>query len=164
MARHPDAGAFVRTIGAMNAVGTLWIAALMVGINADIVGRELFGAPIRGVTELVSLSIVGIVFLQLPHALHAGRLTRNDALLRRLSERHPVWVGRLETAWALLGAALFAALAAAGVAPVAKALRVGEYVGALGDFTAPTWPIRALIVVGSAATAGSFLLTLWRRR
>ena len=52
-------------IGIMNAIGTLWIFMLMLLISADVLGRELLGTPIRGVTEIISLSIVAIVFLQL---------------------------------------------------------------------------------------------------
>ena len=149
---------FERSIRAAGAVGTLWILALMVGINADILGRELFAHPIRGVSELVSLSLVGIVFLQLPHALWAGRLTRNEALLVRIGEARPAWRRRLEGVHRAVGAAVFTLLAAASLPPLWKALRFGEYVGALGDFTAPTWPVRALIVLGSTATALCFAL------
>jgi hypothetical protein len=41
------------------------------------------------VTELVSLSIVGIVFLQLADTLHSGRFTRADVLLQRLQRTPP---------------------------------------------------------------------------
>ena len=73
-----------RLTGAMNALGTLWILGLMVLINADVIGRDVFSHPVRGVTELVALSIVGIVFLQLADTLRAGRFTRADVLLDRL--------------------------------------------------------------------------------
>jgi len=149
---------FARTIGVMNALGTLWIFALMILINADVLARELAGAPLRGVAEIVSLSIVGIVFLELPHALWNGRLIRNDALLRRLAARRPGLACNLERVFALVGGFVFALLAAAGAGFFAKALRVGEYVGALGDFTVPTWPIRGIVVIGSAATAVAFAI------
>src|SRR3989304_2905183 len=55
-----------RLTGAMNAIGTIWILVLMVLINSDVIGRDLFGAPVRGVTEIVSMSIVGSVFSR-PH-------------------------------------------------------------------------------------------------
>ena len=71
---------FVSLITFMNAIGTLWIFGLMVLIGADVLGRELFNSPIRGVTEIVSLSIVAIVFLQLAHTLWVKRITRNEAL------------------------------------------------------------------------------------
>ena len=36
-------------ISGLNAVGTLWIFAIMVAINADVFARFLFSAPISGV-------------------------------------------------------------------------------------------------------------------
>ncbi|NNL85744.1 MAG: TRAP transporter small permease subunit [Myxococcales bacterium] len=155
---------FERFIGAMNAVGTLWIFVLMLLINADVIGREVFGTPVRGVTEMVSLSIVAIVFLQMAHTLWVGRLTRNDALLRRLARSSPQLHALLEGAAAVAGAGLFALLAFASVPYVGKALRVREYVGALGDFTLPTWPVRALIVAGSLAVCIAFLAAPRGRR
>ena len=52
---------FQRVGRVLNALGTVWIIALMLLINTAVVGRNLFKAPVRGVTELVALSIVGIV-------------------------------------------------------------------------------------------------------
>ena len=52
-------------IKAMNALGTLWIFALVVLLNTDVLGRNFFGKPLLGVPEILSISIVGIVFLQL---------------------------------------------------------------------------------------------------
>jgi hypothetical protein len=63
----------------------------MLLINTDISGAPALGAPVRGVTELVSLSIVGIVFLQLADTLHSGRFTRADMLLDRLKRSGPRW-------------------------------------------------------------------------
>ena len=37
----------------------------MVVISLDVIGRTAFNAPLPGVLELVRLSIVGIVFIQL---------------------------------------------------------------------------------------------------
>ncbi len=150
-----------KVFSAMNAVGTLWIFVLMLLINADVIGRELFGTPVRGVPEMVSLSIVAIVFLQLAHTLSVGRVTRNDALLRRFAATRPGLHRGLELAASLAGVVLFGLLATASVPYVAKAIRVREYVGALGDFTLPTWPVRALIVLGSVAACAAFLLFLF---
>ena len=44
-------------------LGTGLILLLVLLINSDVVGRALFGAPVSGVPEMVSLSIVAIVFL-----------------------------------------------------------------------------------------------------
>ncbi len=146
----------------LNAVGTVWIFLLMVLINADIFGREALDAPIRGVTELVSLSIVGIVFLQLAHTLWAGRLTRSDALLNHLLRTRP-WLGHgLSALYNLIGAVLFAIIFHASVPYFQTAWEIDEYVGAAGDFTAPVWPIKLIILIGCAATAIQFLLLAWK--
>ncbi len=49
----------------LNSIGSVWIFVLTLLINADAFGRKLFHSPIDGVNEIVELSIVGIVFLQL---------------------------------------------------------------------------------------------------
>jgi hypothetical protein len=38
-----------------------------------------------------------------------------------------------------------------------SAWEIGDYVGSLGDFTAPTWPIRLITVVGSAFTCLTYI-------
>ena len=68
-------------ISVMNSIGTAWVFVLLIIINLDIGGRALFNHPIRGVPEIVALSIVACVFLQIAHTLKVGRLTRSDILL-----------------------------------------------------------------------------------
>ena len=145
----------------LNALGTLWIVALMLLINADVLGRNLFKAPVRGVTELVALSIVGIVFLQLADTLHSGRFTRADVLLDRLKRTRPVLAARLQALYHLIGAALMAVILWAAWSPLMEAIRIREYVGAIGDFTAPVWPVRLIMLVGLAATLITFVLLAW---
>lgn len=152
------ASLFERLIGGMNAVGSVWILALMALINSDILGRELLDSPVRGVSEMVSLSIVAIVFLQLPHTLWVGRITRNDAVARQLARRAPRFGASLEALFASAGAALFAMLAATSWPYFTTAIRVYEYKGSYGDFMFPTWPVRLIIVVGSIAMCVAFAL------
>ena len=153
---------FSRLLGAMNALGTVWIFLLMVLINADILGRELFSAPVRGTTELLSLSIVGIVFLQLGHTLMVGRMTRSDMVIENLLTLRPR-IGRgLQGLFNLLGVLFLAVIFWGSIAPFEEAIEIGEYVGAAGDFTAPTWPIRLLILIGSAATGLQYLVMAWQ--
>jgi len=73
--RSPSAllsNGFSSLVAGLNSVGTAWIFALMVLINVDVLARYLFNAPIQGVAEVVELSIVGIVFLQISDAVRAG--------------------------------------------------------------------------------------------
>ncbi len=153
---------FSRLLGAMNALGTLWIFLLMLLIDADILGRELFGAPVRGTTELLSLSIVGIVFLQLGHALMVGRITRSDMLLDSLITHRPRAGYLLQGFFHLLGAIFLGLVFWGSLGQFEEALEIGEYVGAIGDFTAPTWPIKLLILIGAMATLLQYLRLLWR--
>jgi len=148
---------FHRLVQGLNALGTVWIIALMLLINADIIGRTGFNAPVRGVTELISLSIVGIVFLQLGDTLRSGRFTRADMLLDWLKQRHPAGAAGLQALYHLLGALLMAVILWAAWAPLLESIRIREYVGALGDFTAPVWPVRLIMLVGLVVTALTFV-------
>lgn len=160
-AQAPALFGFNRVTGLMNALGTIWIFALMILVNADIFGRDFLNAPIRGTTELTALSIVGIVFLQLAHTLWAGRLTRSDALLNVLMRKYPLIAHAMNAVFHFLGAVLMAIIVKASLPYFNKALEIDEYVGAIGDFTAPTWPIRLIILVGGTATTLQFLLLSW---
>ena len=147
-----------RITGAMNAIGTVWIFAIMVLVNADIFGSSLFNAPVRGTTELTALSIVGIVFLQLPHTLWAGRVTRSDMFIGMLLARLPAIGLSVQGLFHLVGAALLGLIFLSSLPPFIEAWQIGDYVGAVGDFTAPTWPIKLLILIGSAMTSLTFLM------
>ena len=68
-----DSTPFATLVGVLNAAGVVWVFALMFLICADIAARTLFDDPIAGVTEMVSLSLVACVFLQLAHAVLHGR-------------------------------------------------------------------------------------------
>ncbi|QEA12844.1 TRAP transporter small permease subunit [Comamonas flocculans] len=157
----PLPGGFARLTRLLNALGTLWIVALMLLINTDVLGRELIDAPVRGVTELVSLSIVGIVFLQLADTLAAGRMTRADVLLDRLKRTTPWLAALLQALYHAVGALLMAVILWAAWEPLVESIRIQEYVGALGDFTAPVWPVRLIMLVGMVATLVTFVLLAW---
>jgi TRAP-type mannitol/chloroaromatic compound transport system permease small subunit len=160
-----------RLMQAMNALGTLWILALMVLINSDVIGRNLFNAPILGVPEMTSLSIVGIVFLQLADTLRCGRFTRAEILLDSLKRRRPAAADLLQAVFHAIGALLMAAILWAAWAPLVDSVRIFEYVGAVGSFQIPVWPIRLITLLGLATTlicfallASADLQRLFRRR
>jgi len=145
-------------ISLMNSIGTAWVFVLLIIINLDIGGRALFNHPIRGVPEIVALSIVACVFLQIPHTLKVGRLTRSDILLNWLKTRYPNFQNFLEGVYFLIGAGLMAILFKSSIKLFTKAWRIGEYVGAQGDFMAPVWPVKLIILIGCAAGAIQFIL------
>ena len=153
---------FSTVVAGLNSVGTALIFALMVMINVDVFSRYLFNAPIDGVTELVELSIVAIVFLQLGDAVRAGRLTRSDGLYSRILERYPVvglWMGIL---FDLAGVLFFVAILYGAVPRMIEAYEHGYYAGNKGIFTVPVWPIRMILVIGCITVVLVFLQFIWR--
>jgi TRAP-type mannitol/chloroaromatic compound transport system permease small subunit len=157
------AGPFARVIGAMNAIGTLWIIGLMLLINADIFGRGALNAPIAGVPELVAFSIVGIVFLQLAHTLRSGSMTRSDVLLGVLERRAPRARLALLAVFHLVGALLLFLIAWKYWPQVTEAWLRPErnFMGNPGFFTIPQWPLFILVFLGIVATAIQFLILSW---
>lgn len=156
-------GPFARLIGVMNAAGTVWIIGLMVLINADVFGRGALSAPIAGTPELVSFSIVGIVFLQLAHTLRSGSMTRSDVLLNVLQRRAPRLRRGLLALFHLAGALLMFVIAWKYWPSVVHAWLSPErnFMGNPGFFTIPLWPLYVLVFLGIAATAVQFLLMAW---
>ena len=165
---RPPAGApdlVGRVSEVFNAIGTAWIFGILILVNTDVAGRYFFDSPVRGVAEIVSLSIVGIVFLQLPSTLRRGRLTTADALFSKLQAARPRVAMLLGAAYDLIGCALFVVLLQASYPYFTVAWEHNLYVGAAGDFTAPTWPIKLIVLIGCAAMIVQFLaLALVRLR
>lgn len=167
----PAGGAFVprllRALDAVtlaaNVVGSLLIVGLVVLITADVGGRNVFGAPISGVPEMVSLLIVAIVFLQAPMALKAGRMTRSDGVIGLLHARAPRLAAGLETLFDLIGLTVITIILYAHWPILTRAWERNDFVGAVGDFTAPTWPVKAMLAFGAALLALQFAARLLRR-
>jgi TRAP-type C4-dicarboxylate transport system permease small subunit len=101
---------FARTLQILSSLGTAWIFILMLVITVDVVGRTAFTRPLPGVPELVSISIVAIVFLSLPQALRSGRITRVESLSDYISLKLPRVGHALMAFYSVLGIALFCAL------------------------------------------------------
>lgn len=148
---------------ASNVVGSVLILGLVALITADVVGRNMFGSPISGVPEMVSLSIVAIVFLQAPQALKAGRMTRSDGVIDILHARFPNLARRLETVFDLVGIAVLAAILYAHWPMMIRSWVRNDFVGAVGDFTAPTWPIKGMLALGCVLLALQFGARILRR-
>ena len=126
----------------MNSIGTAWVFVLLVIINLDIGGRAIFNRPFRGVPEIVALSIVACVFMQIAHTAKVRRLTRSDIFLGWLGKRTPGFGHFLQGIFLLVGATLMVILFSASLPLFKTAWRLKVYVGAEGDFMAPVWPVK----------------------
>jgi tripartite ATP-independent transporter DctM subunit len=142
----------------MNSVGTLWIFALMFLICADVAGRYVFNAPIKGAAEMVGYSIVAAVFLQMASTLRAGRFTRVEMLIEPLQRRRPAAGHALNALYHLVGAAVFAVITWGTWPKLRDAWAYDEITGTPGVFVFLIWPFLAAVVVGAAVTAVEFLI------
>lgn len=151
----------VAAFDVLNLLGSAWIVVLMFAICLDVVGRTALSRPIDGIAELSALSIVCIVFLQLPAAVAGRRLTRADALLGKLSQSWPAAARAIEGFWTLLGMAVFGAVSYSAAKPAMRAWQRGDFIGVEGIFTFPAWIVWALIVLGSVLSALAYGLRIW---
>jgi TRAP-type mannitol/chloroaromatic compound transport system permease small subunit len=157
-AQEPERpGLFDRLVVGMNAAGSFWILLLVLLVTADALGRSFFTHPIVGTHELIQISIVGIVFLQLADAIRTGRLTRADSFLGMLLHAAPRAGAALECAFFLLGAAYMAIGLWGSVPLLVESIERKSYLGNEGVFTAPVWPVKTIIVLGLAVCMIQFL-------
>ncbi len=153
---------FDRIVKVLNAIGSLWILALLILINADVFGRNVLNDPIAGVIEMIEISMIAIVFLQLGDATRVGRLTRSDGLFALILQRRPK-IGHAMAAFFDFLGALFMFFILYGSWPgFAEAWRLNDYVGNEGVFTAPKWLMLFILLLGSFITMLLFLGFVYR--
>ncbi len=151
---------FGSLVSGMNAAGSCWIVVLMVLINVEAVGRSAFNKPIIGVIEMIEISVIGIVFMQLADSLRRGVLTRSDGLFNQVMARKPAAGHAMGIVTHLLGAVFMGLIIRGSVPFLIDAWEKDYYIGIEGMFTAPVWPIALIIVVGVAVTMIQFLIVM----
>ena len=146
-------------VSGMNAAGSCWIVVLMILINVEAIGRSAFNSPIIGVIEMIEISIVGIVFLQLADSLRRGILTRSDGLFNQALQRRPAVAHAMGIVTYLLGAVSMVIILFGSIPYLRESWNKSYYIGVEGMFTAPLWPIAVIIVVAVTVTMIQFLVT-----
>lgn len=144
-------------VDGLAALGTVLIGILMLIICADIVARNIFGSSLPLVSESGALLVVLIVALQLASTIRAGRLAFVELFIGEVTDRFPRFGAVLKACFSLAGAAMLGIVAWASAGIFSKDLAVGEFIGVTGMGTLPTWPFRALIMLGMAAAALQFV-------
>jgi TRAP-type C4-dicarboxylate transport system permease small subunit len=123
-------------------------------VCADVIGRVVFNSPVKGTPEIVSGSIVMILWLQAAYAIRSGGMIWVDAV-------HAHLPGRVQRACdvlgALLGVAFFALICWGSIEPALYSWRSNEFEGE-GALRVPVWPARFLVVLGSFLAAFNYLL------
>ena len=152
-----------RFVIALNALGSLMVLLLVAMICMDMFGRTLL-ASIAGVVEIAAISMAVIVFCQLADTIRLGKLTRSDTHIAQFASGSRF--GRAVIAgFELLGALVMVSIVIGTTPMLIESYRRDYYMGTVGVFAFPDWPIKALIVVGSVASLLCFLVRtvhLWR--
>jgi TRAP-type mannitol/chloroaromatic compound transport system permease small subunit len=158
----PSIRRFGTVVSVLNASGSAWTMVLMVLICVDVVARAALNHPLRGVSEVVGLSLVACVFLQLPHILASGRLTRVELFIDPFTARRPARGHALQALYYLVGAAVMVLILVASVSRFVDVWKSSDYVGSKAHFTAPVWPVQLMIIVGAVFAVIQFLLIFWQ--
>lgn len=111
---------------------------------------------------MVELSIVAIVFLQLPDAIRAGRLTRSDGLFSRLQTKYPRFGLWLAAFFDLAGALFFVTIIMGSIPRFIDAWERGYFAGNKGIFVVPVWPVRLILVIGAATVVMVFIGMIYK--
>ena len=123
-------------------------------VCADVIGRVVFNSPVKGTPEIVSGSIVMILWLQAAYAIRSGGMIWVDAVHAHLPNR----VQRTcEVLAALLGVAFFGLVCWGSFDPALYSWNSNEYEGE-GALRVPVWPARFLVTIGSFLAAFNYLL------
>ncbi len=127
-------------------------------VVADVLGRDLFGRPLKGTKEMVEATIVIVCFLQAGYAIRSGGMLRVDYLVAALPPRTQAV---LAVAGALVGAAFFGLVCWGSFDPAAHAWTSNEFEGE-GALRIPSWPARFVVVIGTALATLQYLIAAWQ--
>lgn len=135
-------------VDGLGALGTVLIGVLMCLICADVAVRNTAGFSLPVVSEAGALTLVMIVYLQLATTIRHDRMARADLFFSAFKRRFPRGGTVLAAFYDLTACGVLGLIAWSTVTIVQRDLIRGEYIGVPGIATLPTWPFRALILLG----------------
>ena len=125
-------------------------------VVADVLGRVVFNSPVKGTTEIVSLTVVMVCYLQAGFAIRSGGMLHVDMFVSRGGPRTQSAFAALA---ALAGLVFFALICWGSCDGAAHAWTSNEFEGE-GALRVPVWPARFVIVLGTFLAACSYGLQL----
>jgi TRAP-type C4-dicarboxylate transport system permease small subunit len=125
-------------------------------VVADVIGRVVFNSPVKGTTEIVSLSVVIVCYLQAGFAIRSGGMLHVDMFVSKGSPRVQSAFAALA---ALAGLVLFGLICYGSLEGAMHAWVSNEFEGE-GALRVPVWPARFILVLGTFVAAFSYSLNL----
>ena len=129
----------------LNTISGAWLFAVAALILYDVAGREIFATPFHGTNEIVSNSVLSILFLQLPLSIMQRSALRTTILFDRVGIRSK---GLIDAFSYILALVLFLAIAVGSWPNMIEAWEILEQEGS-GVINIPVYPIRSLVVLVS---------------
>lgn len=130
---------------ALNVISAVWLGSIAVLILCDVIGREFLGTPIYGTNEIVSNSVLSILFLQLPLSILSRSSLRTTICYGAVGVRGRGWIDALSY---LLAGILFMAIAIGSWPNMIEGWEILEQEGS-GIVNIPVYPIRTLVIIVS---------------
>jgi TRAP-type C4-dicarboxylate transport system permease small subunit len=129
----------------LNVISAVWLASVACLILYDVLGREIFSTPFHGTNEIVSNSVLSILFLQLPLSILTRSSLRTTIFYGTLGWRGKGYIDALSYLFAGL---LFLVIAVGSWSNMIEGWEILEQEGS-GIINIPVYPIRTLVVVVS---------------
>lgn len=142
----------------LDGVGSFLVLLIMILVCTDIAARSIFNSPLSGVPIVVSLCITVVVFIQLGSSVRALRMVSSDQLLNQIKRKAPRLGDKIERFFFLLCSLIFLLMAKAVWPPMLDAIADNEFVGVVGTFTAPTWPMYVVVFCGCVLTSLQYFI------
>ncbi len=130
---------------ALNSISAVWLFSVALLILYDVVGREAFDTPFYGTNEIVSNSVLSILFLQLPLSILNRNSLRTTLFYGRLGDRGKSYIDAFSY---ILAALLFLAIAVGSWPNMIEGWEILEQEGS-GIINIPVYPVRTLVVIVS---------------
>lgn len=126
----------------LNIISAIWLASMALLILYDVIGREAFGTPFHGTNEIVSNSVLSILFLQLPLSILNRSSLRTTIVYGLVSTRGKGYIDAISY---LLAGLLFLVIAVGSWPNMIEGWAILEQEGS-GVINIPVYPIRTLVV------------------
>ncbi|MGE0257005.1 MAG: TRAP transporter small permease [Alphaproteobacteria bacterium] len=138
---------------ALMVVAAMWAFVLSFYILVDVIARNI-DMPIQGTSEIVTNSIVVVVFLQLAYGVHLRAMIRADFLMNFIGPGLQRWFNLVGY---VVAAAFFFAVVYGSYRGAFDAWLTGQFEGE-GALRVPTWPARFAVVAGCFLAGINYIL------
>ena len=144
-------------------LGGIATVVMMLIINMDVIGRSFLGTPFPATAEIISASIVAVVFLQFPFTSLNKRNVRSDMFLNRLRAKTHRGAEFVDGIHYAIGAMMAAILTYYVVPEVFEIIENHETVGIHGVLLLPRGPFVVPVAIGVVLTTVAFAILAVRQ-